>query len=104
MLLRASPVSRTSLTPLSTSELDPRMSSLISFAALAERWASSLTSCATTANPFPASRPCHLDARVQRQEVRLKRDFIDNADDTRNLIRGGLDAPHGVDGVGDYRG
>ncbi len=50
-----SPVLRTRSTPPATSVEEFWMSALISFAAFAERWASSRTSWATTAKPLPAS-------------------------------------------------
>ena len=51
----ACPVSRTSLTPVSTCAVDAEISPLISLAASAERCASARTSEATTAKPRPAS-------------------------------------------------
>ena len=51
----ASPVSPTRPTPVLTCSPDWLISALISLAAVAERWASSRTSCATTAKPLPAS-------------------------------------------------
>jgi hypothetical protein len=48
-------VCRTRSTPARTSWDELEINCSISLAALAERWASSRTSCATTANPLPAS-------------------------------------------------
>jgi hypothetical protein len=58
-------------------------------AASAERPASARTSLATTAR--------RLDGRVQRQDVGLEGDAVDDADDVGDLARGGVDLAHGAD-------
>jgi hypothetical protein len=64
---------------------------LIFLAAFAERCASSRTSWATTAKLRPRlACPRCLDASVQRQQVRLERNLINDADDLADLARGML--------------
>ncbi len=60
---------------------------------------------ATTAKPLPAS-PARAASTsgVQRQEVGLEGDFVDDGDDVGNFLRGLLDAPHGVLGICDDLG
>ena len=43
---------------------------------------------------------CRLDGRVQRQQVRLKGNLLNHADDVGNLRRRVLDAVHGTDDLG----
>ncbi len=82
----------------STSDTPPFTSSaevdhdLISLRHLADRCASSRTSCATTAKP----RPCltgtgRFPRRIQREKVGLEGDFVDDGDDLADLLRRLLD-------------
>ena len=40
-----------------------------------------------------------LDPGIERQETRLEGDLVDDADDLADLVRGPLDAAHGLDGL-----
>lgn len=71
------------------------MSVEVFWAACADLPASSRTSCATTANPFPAApAPGGLHRRVQRQYVGLERDVLYGLKDLSDLIRAVLDLAH----------
>ncbi len=78
------------------------ISALISLAALAERWASSRTSWATTAKPLPAS-PARAASTPAFRASRFvwQGDVVDDADDVADLARGLLDLLHGGDGLAD---
>ena len=82
--------------------LEAEISALISLAASAERWASARTSEATTAKPLPAS-PARAasTAGVQRQQIGLEGDLVDDADDLGDLLGRPLDLAHRRDGVAD---
>ena len=47
------------------------------------------------------ARTGRLDAGVQRQQVGLESDLVDDADDGGDLFRGLVDLAHGMDGAGD---
>ena len=96
----AVPVRPTRSTPRSTCPREVEIRPLISLAASAERCARARTSDATTAKPRPAS-PARAASTpgIERQEVRLEGDLVDDADDLGDLGRGLLDAAHRLDGV-----
>ena len=63
--------------------------------------ASDFTSEATTAKPLPASPgPGRLDGRVQRKQVGLRGDVVDQADDLADPVGGGHQALNGLIGLG----
>ena len=70
----------TRATPVCTWRELAAMMVLISLAALAERWANSRTSWATTAKAAPGLAGAgRLDTGIQRQKVGLEGDLIDDA-------------------------
>ena len=84
----ACPVSATIFTPPSTSAAELEISDLISLAACEDRCASARTSDATTAKSAPRiARPRGFDAGVQREQVGLESDLLDDADDLADLVR-----------------
>lgn len=60
---------------------------LISLAAVALRCASERTSLATTAKPRPCSPARRFNGRIKRQDIGLKRNAVDNADNLRHALR-----------------
>ena len=85
----------------------------MSLAACDERCAKLRTSEATTANPsarFAGARG--LDRSIERQQIGLPGDFVDNPDDVGDFARRFLDARHGINrfrryltaAVGDFAG
>ena len=75
--------------------MDSSISPAVSLAAAAQRCARLRTSSATTANPRPAE-PARAasTAAFKRQDVGLKRDFVDGFDNARDLIARRVDVPH----------
>ena len=79
---KAVPVALTMLTPIATSLTDCEISVLISSAALNRR-------AHFRRDDRKASRhagPRDLDARVQREQICLERNFVDHADDGADLL------------------
>ena len=73
---------------------EPSINSAVFFAASADRNARFRTSSATTRKTLPRlSRPRRLHRRIERQQVRLKRDFVDHLDHLRRRPRRRLDLP-----------
>ena len=70
---------------------------MISLAASAERWARARTSDAEA--PARVAGPRGFHPGVQRQEVRLEGDLVDDPDDLADLAGRTLDAAHGLDGL-----
>ena len=50
------------------------------------------------------ARPRGLDAGVERQQIGLERDFVDEPDDLRNLFRARRDLAHRRNRLVDHRG
>ena len=107
-----SPVPVASSDPVVTCWLEVSIKALISLAAVALRCASVRTSAATTAKPRPCSPAGGLHRSVQRQDIGLEGNALDDRDDFmdlggtgRDVLHGGDHAPHGLAaGLGCLRG
>ncbi len=83
MISPASPAWRA---PACTFNCDSSISTLISLAACALRWASERTSPATTAKPLPGlAGPRRFHRRVQRQNIGLEGNAIDHPNNLGHL-------------------
>ncbi len=80
------PALSTSTEPVSTRETESSINAFISFAARALRLARLRTSPATTAKPRPCSPARCFYRRVQRQNVSLEGNTVDNADNVSDFF------------------